>query len=39
MDEFWQDSLEVRDGCVIVPERPGHGLSFVPEMFERYRVA
>lgn len=39
MEEFFQERLEVRDGCVLAPERPGHGLEFREDLFRRYRVA
>jgi L-alanine-DL-glutamate epimerase-like enolase superfamily enzyme len=39
LDELTEHSLEVRDGEVVVPDRPGHGLSFQPWVWDTYRAA
>ncbi len=35
---LFRESLEMRDGMVIVPERPGFGFTFDPDAVERYRL-
>lgn len=37
-DHLWQERLEVSGGTVAVPERPGHGLDFRPDIFELLRI-
>lgn len=39
MDQLLQQPLEVHDGDVMVPARPGHGIEFDPDAFEHHRVA
>lgn len=39
MDHMLQEPLEVSDGDVLVPDRPGHGIDFQPDAFEHHRVA
>lgn len=39
MDDMLVHQLEVADGHVLVPDRPGHGLEFQDWVWERYRVA
>ncbi len=39
MDDLLEERLEVRDGSVLVPSRPGHGVAFTRQAWERYRVA
>ncbi len=35
---LFREKLEMRDGEVVVPERPGFGFTFDPEAIERYRL-
>jgi L-alanine-DL-glutamate epimerase-like enolase superfamily enzyme len=37
-DHLWEEGLEVREGTVLVPDRPGHGLDFRPSIFDECRV-
>jgi L-alanine-DL-glutamate epimerase-like enolase superfamily enzyme len=39
MDELLVERLELDRGEVLVPQRPGHGVSFTAEAWRRYRVA
>jgi L-alanine-DL-glutamate epimerase-like enolase superfamily enzyme len=39
MDDLIVHQLEVKDGHVLVPDRPGHGLEFHDWVWEKYRVA
>jgi L-alanine-DL-glutamate epimerase-like enolase superfamily enzyme len=36
MDDLLENGLETVDGAVLVPDRPGHGLSFRPEAWQRH---
>jgi L-alanine-DL-glutamate epimerase-like enolase superfamily enzyme len=36
--DFWARPMEVRDGCLEVPDAPGHGVELAPEARERYRL-
>jgi L-alanine-DL-glutamate epimerase-like enolase superfamily enzyme len=36
---LWEDALAMRDGAVVIPERPGLGLTFKPDVFEASRIA
>jgi L-alanine-DL-glutamate epimerase-like enolase superfamily enzyme len=38
MDDLVEHGLEVADGHVLVPERPGHGVTFTREAWDRYLV-
>lgn len=38
-DDLWRDPIEVVDGTVAVPDRPGHGLEFQPDAIKRFTVA
>lgn len=38
-DHLWQQPIIVRDGVVLVPDRPGHGLELAPDVVRRYRIA
>lgn len=35
---LFRERLELRDGMVVVPERPGFGFTFDPDAVERYRL-
>lgn len=35
---LFREKLELRDGLVVVPERPGFGFTFDPDAVERYRL-
>ncbi len=35
---LFREKLEMRDGTVLVPERPGFGFTFDPDVIERYRI-
>ncbi len=35
---LFREKLEMREGQVIVPERPGFGFTFDPDAVERYRI-
>jgi L-alanine-DL-glutamate epimerase-like enolase superfamily enzyme len=35
---LYREKLEIRDGMVVVPERPGFGFSFDPDAIERLRL-
>ena len=32
VDDLWVDPLEIADGFITAPERPGHGLRFREEV-------
>ncbi len=36
--ELFEDPITARDGCVLVPQRPGAGTAMRPQMFAAYRV-
>ena len=38
MDDLIEHGLEVAEGHVLVPERPGHGVTFTREAWEKYTV-
>lgn len=38
MDDLLEHGLETVDGAVRVPDRPGHGVSFTPDAWKRYKV-
>jgi L-alanine-DL-glutamate epimerase-like enolase superfamily enzyme len=38
LDRYIAEPLKVRDGCAIVPERPGHGINFDWEALDRLRA-
>jgi len=35
---LFREKFEMRDGAVVVPERPGFGFTFDPDTIERYRI-
>lgn len=35
---LYREKLEMRDGCCIVPERPGFGFTLDPDAVDRYRL-
>lgn len=37
LDDVWVDPPAIKDGMVTVPERPGHGLAFKPEVLKDFR--
>jgi L-alanine-DL-glutamate epimerase-like enolase superfamily enzyme len=37
--ELWRDPIELVDGAVPLPTRPGHGMEFSDEAVKRYTVA
>jgi L-alanine-DL-glutamate epimerase-like enolase superfamily enzyme len=39
MDHLLTSTLTVKDGMLLVPDAPGHGVTFTEEAWERYRVA
>ena len=38
LEPFLERSVEVRNGDLVVPDGPGHGVAFTEETFDRYRV-
>ena len=38
LDDVWVDPPAIKDGMITVPERPGHGLAFKPEVLKDFRV-
>ncbi|HBM61640.1 mandelate racemase/muconate lactonizing enzyme family protein [Salipiger marinus] len=38
MDDLMEHGLELRDGQILVPDRPGHGVTFTPAAWDRYLV-
>ena len=38
IDDLWVDPVPITDGMITVPERPGHGLAFKPEVLKEFRV-
>lgn len=38
MDDLLEQGLETADGSVLVPDRPGHGVTFTPEAWQRFQV-
>lgn len=38
MDDLLEHGLTAEKGCVLVPDRPGHGVTFREEAWARYRV-
>ena len=38
LDDLWVDPVPVVDGMITAPERPGHGLSFKPEVLRDFWV-
>jgi len=39
MDHLLTEKLEVKDGEIVVPTAPGHGVEFTQDTWKRYRVA
>lgn len=39
MEHLLTDTLEVKDGQVLVPQRPGHGIAFKESAWAQYRIA
>jgi L-talarate/galactarate dehydratase len=39
MDDLLVHQLELRNGALVVPDRPGHGVAFTDAAISRYRVA
>lgn len=39
MDDLLIEKLKVKNGEIIVPTDPGHGVEFTPETWKKYRVA
>ncbi len=39
LDELVENPFEVRDGCAVVPKRPGFGVTFRPEAIHEFRFA
>jgi L-alanine-DL-glutamate epimerase-like enolase superfamily enzyme len=37
-ETLFRERLEMREGKVLVPERPGFGFTFDPDAVERYRL-
>ena len=38
MDDLLEHGIEIAGGNILVPERPGHGVSFTPEARQSYQV-
>jgi L-alanine-DL-glutamate epimerase-like enolase superfamily enzyme len=38
LDDVWVDPPAMKDGMITVPERPGHGLAFKPEVLKDFRM-
>jgi L-alanine-DL-glutamate epimerase-like enolase superfamily enzyme len=38
IDDLWVDPPEIADGFITAPERPGHGLTFKPELRSEFRI-
>ena len=38
MDDLLEHGIEIAGGNILVPDRPGHGVSFTPEAWQRYQV-
>jgi L-alanine-DL-glutamate epimerase-like enolase superfamily enzyme len=39
LDEFVEEPLRTEGGAVLVPDRPGHGITFQERVWETYRTA
>lgn len=39
MDDLLTEGLTLHDGAVVVPSKPGHGVQFTKQAWEKYRVA
>jgi mandelate racemase len=37
-DAIVEEPLEIIDGCVVAPDRPGNGLAWNAKAVERYRI-
>ena len=37
--KLWIDQVEIREGWLQLPETPGASTDFIPEVFEKHRVA
>jgi L-alanine-DL-glutamate epimerase-like enolase superfamily enzyme len=37
-DSLFREKLEMKDGMIVVPERPGFGFTFDKDAVERYRL-
>ncbi len=35
---LFKEAIELRDGKLVVPDRPGHGFTFAPDAFERFGI-
>ena len=38
-ETLFNETLEMADGCFLIPDRPGLGFTFDKEAVERYRIA
>jgi L-alanine-DL-glutamate epimerase-like enolase superfamily enzyme len=38
-DSLFCEKLEMKDGMIVVPERPGFGFTFDKDAVERYRLS
>ena len=37
-EPLYRERMEIRDGKLVMPDRPGLGFTFDPEAVERYRI-
>ena len=37
-EDLWVDPVSVKNGMIVAPERPGHGLAFKPEIMKDCKV-
>jgi len=38
LDDVWVEPVAIKNGMIAVPERPGHGLAFKPEVLKDFRI-
>jgi L-alanine-DL-glutamate epimerase-like enolase superfamily enzyme len=37
-EDLWRDPVEIVDGMLVAPDRPGHGVEFSKDAVKRYAV-
>jgi L-alanine-DL-glutamate epimerase-like enolase superfamily enzyme len=38
LDDLWVEPVDMVNGMITAPERPGHGLAFRPDVLRDFRI-
>jgi mandelate racemase len=38
VDPLLEEPYQIKDGCLLIPERPGVGLEFKQDIIDKYRI-